>query len=69
MTSNNHLVVNKSNPLIGKIHIPGDKSISHRSIILGSLSEGELTIYNFLNSSDCIATSKCNEATRSRCYY
>ena len=56
MTSNNHLVVNKSNPLIGKIHIPGDKSISHRSIILGSLSEGELTIYNFLNSSDCIAT-------------
>ena len=56
MTTSNHLIVNKSNPLIGKIKIPGDKSISHRSIILGSLSEGQLTISNFLNSSDCIAT-------------
>ena len=56
MTSPNHLVVNKSNPLIGKIQIPGDKSISHRSIILGSLSEGRLEISNFLTSTDCIAT-------------
>ncbi len=56
MTSPNHLVVNKSNPLIGKIPIPGDKSISHRSIILGSLSEGQLKISNFLPSTDCIAT-------------
>lgn len=56
MTIPNHLVVNKSKPLIGKIPIPGDKSISHRSIILGSLSEGELVVSNFLNSTDCIAT-------------
>jgi len=56
MTSPNHLIVNKSNPLIGKIPIPGDKSISHRSIILGSLSEGQLKISNFLTSTDCIAT-------------
>ena len=56
MTSPNHLIVNKSNPLIGKIPIPGDKSISHRSIILGSLSEGKLKISNFLTSTDCIAT-------------
>jgi len=56
MTSPNHLIVNKSNPLIGKIKIPGDKSISHRSIILGSLSEGQLKISNFLTSTDCIAT-------------
>tara|TARA_Y100001958_G_scaffold157722_1_gene153531 strand:+ start:3222 stop:4526 length:1305 start_codon:yes stop_codon:yes gene_type:complete len=56
MTSPNHLIVNKSNPLIGKIQIPGDKSISHRSIILGSLSEGQLKISNFLTSTDCVAT-------------
>ncbi len=56
MTSPNNLIVNKSNPLIGKIQIPGDKSISHRSIILGSLSLGQLKISNFLTSTDCIAT-------------
>ncbi len=56
MTSPNHLIVNKSNPLIGTIPIPGDKSISHRSIILGSLSVGKLKISNFLTSTDCIAT-------------
>ncbi len=56
MTSPNHLIVNKSNPLFGTIPIPGDKSISHRSIILGSLSVGQLKISNFLTSTDCIAT-------------
>ena len=56
MRLSNNLIVNKSRPLIGKIKIPGDKSISHRSIILGSLSEGELVVSNFLNSDDCLST-------------
>ena len=56
MTKSNNLIVNKSKPLMGNIHIPGDKSISHRSIILGSLCEGNLTISNFLTSNDCLAT-------------
>ena len=52
----NNLIVNKSKPLIGPVKIPGDKSISHRSIILGSISSGVLKIKNFLNSDDCLAT-------------
>ena len=56
MSSSNNLIINKSKPLIGNIIIPGDKSISHRSIILGALSNGELTISNFLVSDDCNAT-------------
>ena len=36
--------------------IPGDKSISHRSIILGSLAKGKLIITNFLKSDDCLHT-------------
>ena len=51
-----NLIINKSNSLIGTIEIPGDKSISHRSIILGSLTKGNLTITNFLKSDDCLAT-------------
>ena len=56
MSSSNNLIINKSKPLIGNLKIPGDKSISHRSIILGTLSNGELTISNFLTSDDCNAT-------------
>ncbi|MEC8077513.1 MAG: 3-phosphoshikimate 1-carboxyvinyltransferase [Pseudomonadota bacterium] len=56
MSSSNNLIINKSKPLIGNLKIPGDKSISHRSIILGALSNGELTISNFLTSDDCNAT-------------
>ncbi len=52
----NNLIINKSKSLIGNINIPGDKSISHRSIILGCLCEGDLTIDNFLHSEDCLAT-------------
>ena len=56
MNLSNNLIVNKSKPLIGLVRIPGDKSISHRSIILGSISSGTLKIKNFLNSNDCLAT-------------
>jgi len=56
MSSSNNLLVNKSNPFIGNILIPGDKSISHRSVILGSLADGQLLVKNFLNSEDCLCT-------------
>ncbi len=42
--------------LKGSIHVPGDKSISHRSIILGSLAEGKTTISGFLQGADSIVT-------------
>lgn len=42
--------------LRAEITVPGDKSISHRSIIFGSLAEGITRIGNFLPSEDCLAT-------------
>ncbi len=42
--------------LTGSLRVPGDKSISHRSIMLGSLSEGITTIKGFLQGEDSLAT-------------
>lgn len=42
--------------LSGSIRVPGDKSISHRSIMLGSLAEGVTEVTGFLNGEDCLAT-------------
>jgi len=53
------LVLEKINKLEGNIFVPGDKSISHRSLILGSIAQGETRIYNFLNSLDCLKTLEC----------
>lgn len=41
-------------PLQGQIQIPGDKSISHRALILGSLCQGRIEVENFLPSEDCL---------------
>jgi len=40
----------------GKIKVPGDKSISHRSIIFGALAEGTTHVEGFLDGEDCMAT-------------
>ena len=56
------LILEKVNKLKGNISVPGDKSISHRSLILGSISQGETRIYNFLNSLDCLKTLECMQA-------
>ena len=57
MSEANNLIVNNSKPLIGNIQIPGDKSISHRSIILGALCKGDLLNQNFYKSDDSLAQS------------
>ncbi|MCU7837130.1 MAG: 3-phosphoshikimate 1-carboxyvinyltransferase [gamma proteobacterium symbiont of Taylorina sp.] len=48
--------------LSGQIRVPGDKSISHRSIMLASLSEGKTTISGFLQGEDSLATLKAFQA-------
>lgn len=45
-----------ASPLNGTIHVPADKSISHRSIMFGAISEGTTTIKNFLRGEDCMNT-------------
>ena len=50
---------NKQTPIKGEINIPGDKSISHRSIMFGSLAKGSTKISNFLHAEDCLSTISC----------
>lgn len=45
--------------LEGTIHIPGDKSVSHRSIMFGAIAEGTTTVEGFLQSDDCLSTIDC----------
>ncbi|GIO28450.1 3-phosphoshikimate 1-carboxyvinyltransferase [Ornithinibacillus bavariensis] len=40
----------------GELQVPGDKSISHRAVILGSIANGRTEIVNFLDSEDCMRT-------------
>ena len=56
------LVLEKTSKLTGNIFVPGDKSISHRSLILGSISQGETRVYNLLNSLDCLRTLECMQS-------
>ncbi len=49
-------VVNPGFSLTGEIRVPGDKSISHRSIILGCLASGTTEVVNLLESEDVLAT-------------
>ena len=40
----------------GMLTVPADKSISHRSIMFGAISQGKTTIHNFLRAEDCLST-------------
>jgi len=51
--------ITKTSGLRGEITIPGDKSISHRSIMFGSLALGKTEITGFLEGADCFATIDC----------
>ncbi|MCK4261843.1 3-phosphoshikimate 1-carboxyvinyltransferase [bacterium] len=42
--------------LEGKIKVPGDKSISHRAVMIGALAEGKTEVEGFLNAEDCLNT-------------
>ena len=46
-------------PLKGDVFVPGDKSISHRSIMFGALANGTTEITGFLESADCLSTIDC----------
>ena len=53
------MIFNKVNSLKGEITIPGDKSISHRTVMFGSLAEGTTEVTNFLQGADCLSTISC----------
>ncbi len=55
------LTVHSVKKLNGKCRVPGDKSISHRAVMLAGISEGKTTIDGFLKGEDCLSTIRCFE--------
>ncbi|CAC9647382.1 3-phosphoshikimate 1-carboxyvinyltransferase [bacterium endosymbiont of Bathymodiolus sp. 5 South] len=51
-------IIQPAKKLLGKLKVPGDKSISHRSIMLGSLAKGITEVSGFLQGEDALATLK-----------
>lgn len=51
--------LNKVKGLSGEVLVPGDKSISHRSIMLGALAKGKTEVYGFLQGADCLSSIAC----------
>jgi len=56
------LAARRSGPLRGRVRMPGDKSISHRALILGALAVGETRITGLLEGADVINTSRAMRA-------
>jgi len=50
------ITITPSSSLTGNCSVPGDKSISHRAVMFGSIAEGETHIRNFLDGGDCRST-------------
>ncbi|MBC8230720.1 3-phosphoshikimate 1-carboxyvinyltransferase [bacterium] len=56
------ITINPVESISGQINVPGDKSISHRAVMIGSLAEGVTHIQNFLMGEDCLNTLKAFRA-------
>lgn len=55
-------VIRPASALAGEIAVPGDKSISHRSVMLAALAANPTLIRNFLAAADCLSTVECMRA-------
>ena len=62
MTSSLTFVAGPGGSVHGRLRVPGDKSISHRSIMLGSLADGVTKVTGFLDGDDCLATLRAFRA-------
>ena len=51
-----------ANPLTGTAHVPGDKSISHRSLMFGAMAVGKTEIFGLLEGEDVLDTAKAMRA-------
>ena len=60
------LTARQSGPIQGRVRVPGDKSISHRSLILGALTVGESTISGLLEGEDVLHTADVMRALGAR---
>lgn len=62
MNNGDQRVVEPAPPLAGTLRVPGDKSISHRAVMLSALAAGESTVEGFLDGEDCLNTLRAMEA-------
>ena len=53
------LIINPAKTIRGEITVPGDKSISHRAVMLAAISQGKSEISGFLQGEDCLSTIAC----------
>lgn len=51
--------IERANNIGGVITVPGDKSISHRAIMVGAMAQGDTEVNGFLESEDCLTTVRC----------
>ncbi len=56
------LRITSGRPLRGRTRVPGDKSISHRALLLGALADGTTRVRGWLPAADCQATLRCVQA-------
>src|SRR3954471_9890558 len=56
------LTVRRSGPLRGACRVPGDKSISHRALLFGALSDGEVAIEGLGRGGDNVSTARALQA-------
>ncbi len=56
------LRVRAARGFVGEVPVPGDKSISHRAVMLGALAHGTTRVTNFLAGDDCLSTVACLRA-------
>ncbi|RJQ30847.1 MAG: 3-phosphoshikimate 1-carboxyvinyltransferase [Actinobacteria bacterium] len=63
------LTVNPINKIQGEVRVPGDKSVSHRALILSSLANGQTIVNNFLEASDTLSTLSCLKSLGVQAYF
>ncbi len=56
------IITSPQEKLAGELSVPGDKSITHRAIMLGALARGTTEVNNFLDADDCWSTINCLRA-------
>src|SRR4030095_8628759 len=59
MQNNSTVIIRPARNICGTLRLPGDKSISHRYAMLGSIAEGETRLENYSTGADCASTLGC----------
>ncbi len=65
-TSNSCWISRPARGVSGRLTVPGDKSVSHRALMLGAIADSAVTVSNFLAGADCIATRRALEKMGAR---